>query len=227
MVIISGRVFNIAPGFEVTISGLTIANGFSPDSGGGMLNGGSLTIASSTLSGNSASSFGGGVWNNSGSVTITNSTLSGNGAVVDGGGIFNSKSGTVRITNSTLSGNFANVGGGIYLNFDSLTMEIGNTILKTGTQGTNIVNSGNGVVTSLGYNISSDDGGGFLTAPGDQINTDPQFSSFAPQDNGGPTFTLALSPGSPAIDAGDPAFDPFDYDPPLLYDQRRFFAGGW
>jgi uncharacterized repeat protein (TIGR01451 family) len=220
MVIISGRVFNIAPGFEVTISGLTIANGFSPDSGGGMLNGGSLTIASSTLSGNSASSFGGGVWNNSGSVTITNSTLSGNGAVVDGGGIFNSNSGTVRITNSTLSGNFANVGGGIYLNFDSLTMEIGNTILKTGTQGTNIVNSGNGVVTSLGYNISSDDGGGFLTAPGDQINTDPQFSSFAPQDNGGPTFTLALSPGSPAIDAGDPAFDPFNYDPPLLYDQR-------
>ena len=35
------------------------------------------------------------------------------------------------------------------------------------------------------------------------------------QDNGGPTFTLDLLPGSPAIDAGDPKFTP-----PPLYDQR-------
>jgi hypothetical protein len=39
-------------------------------------------------------------------------------------------------------------------------------------------------------------------------------------DYGGPTLTHALLAGSPAIDAGDPTFDPFAYGPPLLYDQR-------
>jgi hypothetical protein len=35
------------------------------------------------------------------------------------------------------------------------------------------------------------------------------------QNNGGPTFTHALLPGSPAIDAGDPNFTP-----PPFHDQR-------
>ena len=61
--------------------------------------------------------------------------------------------------------------------------------------------------------MSSDDGGGFLTGAGDQINTDPLLGPL--QDNGGPTFTHALLPGSPAIDAGDPNFTP-----PPDYDQR-------
>jgi hypothetical protein len=57
-----------------------------------------------------------------------------------------------------------------------------------------------GTVTSNGYNLSSDDGGGFLTATGDQINTDPKLGPL--QDNGGPTFTHAVLTGSPAIDQG-------------------------
>ena len=51
--------------------------------------------------------------------------------------------------------------------------------------------------------LSSDNGGGCLTGPGDQINTDPVLGPL--QDNGGPTFTHALLPDSPAIDAGDPS----------------------
>jgi hypothetical protein len=68
-------------------------------------------------------------------------------------------------------------------------------------------------VSSLGYNLSSDNGGGFLTATGDQINTDPMLGPL--QDNGGSTFTHELLPGSPAINAGDPGFTP-----PPDYDQR-------
>ena len=64
-----------------------------------------------------------------------------------------------------------------------------------------------------GYNLSSDDGGGYLTGPGDQINIDPLLGPL--QNNGGPTFTHALLPGSPAIDAGDPNFTP-----PPSTDQR-------
>src|SRR5262249_56283595 len=59
----------------------------------------------------------------------------------------------------------------------------------------------------------SDNGGGSLTATGDQINTDPMLGPL--QDNGGPTFTHALLPGSPAIDTGDPSFTP-----PPDFDQR-------
>ena len=49
------------------------------------------------------------------------------------------------------------------------------------------------------------------------------------QTTAGATLTHSLANGSPAIDAGDPAFDPYDYNPPLLYDQRGpgFRPGGW
>ena len=39
-------------------------------------------------------------------------------------------------------------------------------------------------------------------------------------DNGGPTLTQKLVDSSPAINAGDPLFDPNAFDPPLVYDQR-------
>jgi hypothetical protein len=108
--------------------------------------------------------------------------------------------------NSTISGND---GCGICVNG---RLEIGNTILNASASGPNISNNG-GTVTSHGYNVSSDDGGGYLTGPGDQINTDPMLGPL--QDNGGPTFTHELLPGSPAIDAGDPSFAA-----PPFYDQR-------
>ena len=57
---------------------------------------------------------------------------------------------------------------------------IANTILNAGALGANIFNSG-GTITSVGYNLSSDDGGGYLTGPGDQINTDPLLASFTEQ----------------------------------------------
>ena len=147
---------------------------------------------------------------------IANSTLSGNSGPL-GGGIYNdglSGSATLMIVNSTLSGNSGGTGGifnsgGVGGN---ATLEIRDTILNAGAVGANIVNN-SGTVTSLGYNLSSDDGGGFLTATGDQINTDPMLGPL--QDNGGPTFTHALPCGSPAIDAGDPSFAP-----PPNFDQR-------
>src|SRR6266508_3503337 len=100
------RVFNIASGnFDVTLSGLTIANGTSGFShgdrdGGGISNNstGTLNVTNSTLSGNTADA-GGGNANGTGTVNVTNSTLSGNHAGFDGGGIANG-TGTVNVTNS-------------------------------------------------------------------------------------------------------------------------------
>lgn len=119
------------------------------------------------------------------------------------------------VSDSTISGNSATGNGGSIYNTQaggSATLELGNAILNTGISGENIFNDG-GTVTSHGYNLSSDDGGGYLTASGDQINTDPLLGPL--QDNGGPTFTHALLPGSPVIDTGDPSFTP-----PPFYDQR-------
>jgi len=181
-------------------------------SGGGLRVDGTVEIRNSTISGNIASGedsgTGGGI-SSGGVVILSNSTISGNFANQNGGGITNGAS--MTIMNSTISGNSAGSGGAILSGGSNGTLEIVNTILKAGSGGTIATNGG--TVTSLGYNLSSDNGGGFLTAAGDQINTNPILSPL--QNNGGPTFTHLPQTGSPAIDAGDPSFTP-----PPFNDQR-------
>src|ERR1051325_1703494 len=206
----ASRVFAIPlSGKSVMITGLTIRNGHAGTTGAGVdnENPATVTITNCAISGNTAG-LGAGVFNG-GTVTISNSTLSGNVASSTGGASFNL--GTVQITNSTLSENSAPSLGGGLLNFGPLV--IGNSILKRGASGVNIYNNGGGTVTSLGYNLSSDDGSGYLTAPGDQILTDPMLGPL--QDNGGPTLTHALLPGNPALHFGDPKVTP-----PPSFDQR-------
>ena len=69
-----------------------------------------------------------------------------------------------------------------------------------------------GSVTDLGHNLSSDSSCGFANI-GSMNNTDPKLGPLA--NNGGPTLTMALLPGSPAIDAGDTSLAP-------ATDQRGF-----
>lgn len=177
-----------------------------------------LTVNNCTINGNSAE-FGGGIsiggGFEGGSIGwVSNSTISGNLAEY-GGGMSSEAGGntwvTLTITNGTLSNNSADSGGGI-LNKGGARLALGNTIFNAGASGENISNNG-GAVTSFGYSMSSDDGGGVLTGPGDQIDIDPMLGPL--QDNGGTTFTHALLPGSPAIDAGDPTFTA-----PPFFDQR-------
>ena len=77
------------------------------------------------------------------------------------------------------------------------TFTLKNTIVANNTPGGDC---GNTEVTSEGHNLDSDGTCG-LSGPGDQSATDPQLGAL--RDNGGPTFTRALLPGSPAIDAGE------------------------
>lgn len=151
---------------------------------------------------------------------ISNSTISGNTASY-GGGLassgYDARYVTVIIGNSTFSGNSADhVGGSIYnvghIAQVSAIVILTNTILNSGPLGGNIF-CDSASILSLGYNLSNDNCGGFLTRPGDQVNTDAMLGPL--QDNGGPTLTHALLPGSPAINAGDLSFTP-----PPLYDQR-------
>ena len=211
--IISGNSTTVNGGGIGGATTLTVANstisGNSAGTSGGGISGGDVSIVNSTISGNSAGTSGGGI--GGGGLSIVNSTVSGNSAGTSGGGLYSFFS-SLRVANSTITGNSAPSGGGIYNDGQLSVVEISNTILNAGALGENIFNSG-GTVTSDGYNLSSDDGGGYLTGPGDQINTEPLLGPL--QDNGGPTFTHALLPGSPAIDAGDPNFSP-----PPFTDQR-------
>ena len=215
---------------SLTINDCAITNNTGLQSGGGIYNdgesqgGATLDVNNSTLSGNSAVvSSGGAIYNagiaGDGHLHISNSTVSGNSAF-DGAGIVNAAglqggNATLQLSNSTLNANSAQgVGSSIYnlAGFGQAVVDITNTILKAGGTAGNIFNDA-GTVTSLGYNLSNDDAGGFFTGPGDQINTDPMLGPL--QDNGGPTSTHELLPGSPAINAGDPNFAP-----PPFFDQR-------
>ena len=216
-------------GATVTLNNSMLA-GNSSAYGGGICNTadaggyGSVEVDNSTLAGNSATYGGGGVFNVSYSgaealLHVSNSTISSNSAQT-GGGIDNESDddggATAYISNTTFSGNSASgFGGGSVFNsaqgFESAVIHLNDTIFQAGTGG-NIFTQG-GRVISDGYNLSSDDCNGFLNGPGDETNIEPMLGPL--QDNGGPTLTHALLPGSPAIDAGDPNFATT-----LLYDQR-------
>ena len=180
--------------------------------GGGIGNSGALTITQSTISGNSAKTdsgclvdciAGGGGISNGGTLAVSNSTITGNSAFTPrcfacfslGGGIANGN-GTLAVSNSTLSDNHAVDGG------DINNSENGTAILQNSIVANNTGEDCSGIMTSHGYNLSSDGTCNF-NKTGDLNNTDPQLGPL--QNNGGPTQTQALLSGSPAIDAGNPS----------------------
>ncbi len=168
---------------DSTISGNTAAN-----IGGGIVNGGTLTVTGSTLVDNHADSNGGGIWSENYNVKVINSTLQGNSADWYGGGIY-LRNGTLTLLNSTLSGNSALHGGG-GIN-DSGTLNYANTIIAASTSG------GDCVSATLGTNTNNLVQDGSCSAG---LSGDPKLGVLA--DNGGPTQTMALLTGSPAIDTG-------------------------
>jgi CSLREA domain-containing protein len=225
------RIFTINPGAAASLSGLTIANGkngfgggianyawltvdrctltgnLATSNGGAMQNTGVLVMMNSTLSGNAAATAGGLLnYALSGpacagcSASLTNTTVSGNTATSFGGGVINRNYGgtdpTLTLTNSTVAGNSEP---GV-LAYGEGTIYLQNTIV-TNNQTQDLADFGtNPHVLSLGHNITGGDGGGYFTVPGDLINTDPLLATLG--NYGGPTPTLYLKPGSPAIDAG-------------------------
>jgi hypothetical protein len=135
-----------------------------------------------------------------------------------GGGISNS--GDLQITSSTIAHNSASgddfgVGGGIYGDgFEPTRTDSSIIALNTASTGGPDYFSGSGVLLSTGYNIIGNNADAVINSqPTDQIGTptapiDPLLGPLA--DNGGPTLTHALQPGSPAINRGDPAAPPQD-----------------
>jgi hypothetical protein len=180
-----------------SISGNTsVGKGFRGAEGGGILNFGKLTVNKSTVSGNiangSAGGAGGGIFSG-GILVITNSTVSQNQTAGGGGGILTGgTNGNLSLSNVTISGNSSGFGGGVD---GSATIQ--NSIVATNSGG-----NCSGTMTSNGYNLSSDSTCNF-NSTGDLNNTDPKLGQLG--NYGGPTQTIPLLSGSPAIDAGNPS----------------------
>jgi hypothetical protein len=119
----AGRTLTVAGGVAATLTNLRFTGG-TADAGGGIFHGGTtLTLRSSTVSGNTAGSVGGGIYNLGATLILDDTIVSGNTAGSVGGGIFNN-GGTVRLTSSTVSGNTAGeTGGGIYNNGGTVSLE--------------------------------------------------------------------------------------------------------
>jgi len=217
----------------LTVTNSTIADNsaggsFGGGEGGGIENGFTLTVTNSTIADNSAS-YGGGI-NNWGRLTVTNSTIADNsasdgGGIDNGGGFVNDGVGIVTVTNSTIADNSASWGGGIN---SAGTLTVNNALIAvntdyTGSGATANDIAGTGSATGA-YNLIGTGGSGGLVngVDGNQVGvTNPGLNPNGLQNNGGPTQTIALLSGSPAIGAGSIALA---VDPttglPLTTDQR-------
>jgi hypothetical protein len=165
--------------------------------GGGVYAAGPALIAYSTLTGNHA--VAGGAVHAYG-LSLYDSTLSGNTAEGWGAGVLQAGLEPVVISNSTIAfnRNDAGAGAGIYLagraDIDS-TIIAGNTIGFPGTP-SDIAGEGGFVIGADNLIQVAE-----VPVPTGTLTTDPMLDPQL-QDNGGPTPTHALLPGSPAIDRG-------------------------
>jgi len=164
------------------------------DEGGGIYNAsdGTLTVVASTISGNT-SDTGGGVENIDGTATIVNSTIAENTAV-NAGGVGNS--GSLTLVNSTVARNVGTTATGGVGDFRGQTILM-NTIVANNPHGGDCTGP---ITTDLGYNIADDASCGF-TAATSLINTNAVLDPSGLANNGGPTLTIGVLFGSPAIDA--------------------------
>ena len=198
---------------------------------------GNLIINTATFANNSAQGGNGGDGGKTNGGGACAQTQHGAGGLAFGGAITNNNAATLNIKHATISGNNAQAGnsgvnqggaslpardaaegtgGGIRVGPGAVTLE--NTIIAGNTAANGVgANPGaftpgpnvDGAVTSNGHNLLgiATEATGF-TGTGDLTGANPMLAALA--DNGGPTQTMKLLPGSDAIDAGVAAGATFD-----------------
>jgi hypothetical protein len=181
---------------RLRITGTTLSGNRSGDNGGGISVDGidQLAIVNSTIAGNRANSGGGGLSGESGAISLNAVTVARNLGNADGilseagGGIAND-SADLRVENSLIALNrLTQIGGGGTLRNDCSAPD-------------------DPGIDSLGHNlISTRFLCDFFDGPGDRSRRNPKIGPLA--RNGGPTQTIALKRGSPAIGAAKRASAP-------------------
>lgn len=201
-----------------TVNDSTFSDNVTQFSGGGIDNGnGNIAVYGSTFANNHANVNGGGFFNTAANSYIFNSTFTNNSANKSGGGLFNETELTV-LTNVTISENLANKdlqlggdGGGLAIKNGRVIAK--NTIIANNEDSPGFIQqeanyhpdvSGN--ITGNANNLIGDLQGstGGIGGGSDIVNPNPLLGLLA--NNGGPTQTMALFNGSPALDAGNNDF---------------------
>ena len=219
-----GGIYNSSFGtLTMTGSGLS---GNRAGFGGGLLSNGVLSVEDSTIYSNAATS-GGGVGIGSGIAVLERTSVEGNSASSDGGGVnyFGGSGSPPVLRNTTIFGNGAGGSGGGLANtgyFGSMTLE--NTTIaanRAAVSGSGVANTGysgrvtlkstivaapaegpncTGPISDGGYNVDDGTSCGFSALNNSLPSTNPLLDPQGSRHNGGPTPTVALQPGSPAID---------------------------
>jgi hypothetical protein len=206
-------------GGVVTIENSTLEGNHTPYDGGAIaVEGGSLKLINSTLASNTANRDGGGLVVSNGTASLVNSTLASNTALRYGGGLRNNA--TASLFNCTVADNTGSLGGGAR---NSGTITMGNTIVAGNDDTSAGPDYYGSVTTDSGNNlVGNTSGASGFTQSSDLLNVNPMLGSLG--NYGGPTETIPLDPGSPAIDAGNNAIVPTG----ITTDQRGFtrFANG-
>ncbi|MDR1893139.1 MAG: right-handed parallel beta-helix repeat-containing protein [Spirochaetales bacterium] len=199
------------------LTNVTISGNTSNSNGGGMRSESSslVLMINGTISGNTTYNSGGGISSNASSLVLTNVTISGNKASSFGGGMTNEQVPSSVLTNVTISGNKAGSGAGGMLNASS-SPQIRNSIIwgnaAAASPGiSNDAGSSPAIAYSIvqGSSVSSD---GNVADPGTGSTNSP-FADW--QDPADTSVTMPnsagdyrLKSGSPAINRGDPAYNP-------------------
>jgi hypothetical protein len=229
-----GGVYNSHTG-NLTLTDCTVS-GNSAFNGGGVFNAGTANLTGCTVSGSSAAAgaggfanlrnSGGGVYNR-GTASLTNCTISGNSATGShgfGGGVYNyGPTGNLTLTACTISGNSAPFGGGLYNPGGDYggTADLTDMIVAGNTSSSGPNDIGGSVSDGIHNLVGAGGSGGLANGvDGNIVLTSFTDLGLAPLgNNSGPTQTMALLAGSPAIGAGVIADYP-GTTTPITTDQR-------
>jgi len=178
-----GGVYVSAGAGTVLVDASTFSGNFG-HLGGGLLSWADATVVNTTISGNRGhgAGIGGGVYAGGGTVTLIHVTVTGNVVADHGGGICVGAYGSLNLRNGLVVGNAA--GGAVGSGPDAWSA---------------------GILTAAGSVFTEAPAGGYTDQGGNQVVADAGIDTVL-SDNGGPTRTHALLPGSPAEEAGSPAF---------------------
>lgn len=203
-------------GSELMLVNSTISGNQASAAGGGICThyADLVAVTGCTLSGNTANMQGGGVNFQGLTGTFQNCTMSGNATPPEGPGsaylliTFPGEHATLTLTACTVARNLGSTNGACALAMvgdNGCTNRLLSTLVAD-NDGPNFFLDGNPVLRSLGHNLDSDGSSGLVNgANGDLVGTaaSPLDPKLAPlQDNGGPTLTMALLAGSPALGTG-------------------------
>lgn len=204
---------NVRPGTSATLERSTVLQ----NAGEGLLIDGSIvTLNASAVLSNTDSGL---HVKNGGVVYLNNVTIADN--IADSGGGLNIEWSSASLNNVTVTSNtVSSTGGGIFRSGASITNSV---VVRNSLIGTNSADSGNpdcaATLNTVVYSlIQNTQGCSLSVSVGNLLGQSPVLGQL--QNNGGDTWTQAPGPGSPIINAGDPAGCRNHLDALFTADQR-------